>query len=96
MKIVINECYGGFRLNREIYKCLGLKWDGAGYAYDEYSKRTDPKLVECVEKYIKEHTDANGKIHTCLRIVEIPDDVEWEIEEYDGNEWVSEKHRTWS
>jgi hypothetical protein len=27
--------------------------------------------------------------------VDIPDDVKWEIEEYDGNEWVAEVHRTW-
>lgn len=31
-----------------------------------------------------------------LKIVEIPDDVEWVIEEYDGIEYVSEVHRTWS
>jgi len=31
-----------------------------------------------------------------LKIVDIPDGVEWEIEEYDGMEWVAEKHRTWS
>lgn len=31
-----------------------------------------------------------------LKIVEIPDDVEWEICEYDGLEWVAEKHRKWS
>jgi hypothetical protein len=30
-----------------------------------------------------------------LKIVEIPADVEWEIGEYDGREWVAEKHRTW-
>jgi hypothetical protein len=29
-------------------------------------------------------------------VIEIPDDVEWEVEEYDGLEWVAEKHRTWS
>jgi len=31
-----------------------------------------------------------------LKIVEIPDDVEWIIEEYDGKEWVAEDHRRWS
>ena len=31
-----------------------------------------------------------------LKVVEIPDDVEYDIQEYDGNEWVAEKHRTWS
>ncbi len=25
----------------------------------------------------------------------IPDDVKWQIEEYDGLEWIAEKHRTW-
>ena len=30
-----------------------------------------------------------------LEVVEIPDDVEWEISEYDGNEHIAEKHRTW-
>jgi hypothetical protein len=27
--------------------------------------------------------------------VDIPDDVKWQIEEYDGNEWIAESHRTW-
>lgn len=31
-----------------------------------------------------------------LKIIEIPDDVEWIIEQHDGNEWVSEKHKIWS
>jgi len=31
-----------------------------------------------------------------LKVVEIPDDVKWQLEEYDGLEWVAEKHRTWS
>lgn len=30
-----------------------------------------------------------------LETVEVPDGVEWTIEEYDGREWVAEKHRTW-
>ena len=31
-----------------------------------------------------------------LKIVEVPDDVNWYIEEYDGMEHVAERHRTWS
>ena len=50
--------------------------------------RDDPALVQAVEEA--------GIYSTELKVVEIPDDVEWEIEEYDGAEWVSEKHRTWS
>jgi hypothetical protein len=30
-----------------------------------------------------------------LKIVEIPDDVDWEVMEYDGMEHIAEKHRTW-
>jgi hypothetical protein len=31
-----------------------------------------------------------------LVVVEIPDGVDYEIDEYDGNEHIAEKHRTWS
>ena len=37
---------------------------------------------------------ADGK-YSELRIVEVPDEVDWQIDEYDGQEWVAEKHRTW-
>ena len=54
--------------------------------------RSDPKLIQVVGELGEA---ANGRFAE-LRIVEIPDGVEYEIEEYDGREWVSEKHRTWS
>lgn len=38
---------------------------------------------------------ANGSCAE-LAVVEIPDGVEYEIDEYDGNEHVAEVHRTWS
>mgnify|MGYP003342248937 FL=1 len=53
--------------------------------------RNDPALVQLVE----EDPGQFGKFSN-LKIVEIPDDVEWTIEEYDGNEWVAEVHRCWS
>jgi hypothetical protein len=37
---------------------------------------------------------ANGSFAS-LKIVEIPNDVNWYIEDYDGHEWVAERHRTW-
>ena len=92
MKIVVNRCYGGFGLSEEAYDFLGLKWDGYyGYAYMPDDKRTDPKLVECVEKLGEK---ANGKFAK-LEVVEIPDDVMWEISSYDGWETIEEKHRSW-
>lgn len=55
-------------------------------------ERNDPVLVEVVEQL---GDLANGH-YSKLKVVEIPDDVKWTIEEYDGNEWVAEQHRKWS
>lgn len=53
--------------------------------------RTDEDLIKVVEE-LKEKANT---MCSELKIIDIPDDVDWEIEEYDGAEWVSEKHRTW-
>jgi len=66
--------------------------DGLVYYIErEREGRTDPILVNVVEELGEM---ANGP-HAELKIVDVPDDVEWEIAEYDGIEWVAEKHRTW-
>jgi hypothetical protein len=54
--------------------------------------RDDPDLIAVVRELGDE---ASGRFAS-LKIVEIPADVEWKIEEYDGLEWIAEKHRTWS
>ena len=54
-------------------------------------ERNDSDLVEIVERLGEK---AFGKFAT-LKVVNIPDDVEWRIMEYDGREWVAETHRTW-
>jgi hypothetical protein len=59
--------------------------------YSPHPDRNDPDLVAIVEEF---GARANGQ-HAKLEIVDIPDDVEWEIDEYDGMEHVAEKHRTW-
>jgi len=48
-------------------------------------------LIAVIEELGEE---ANGRCAE-IAIVEIPDDVEWEVDEYDGKEWVAEIHRTW-
>lgn len=53
--------------------------------------RADPDLVKTVEVLGK---IANGPCSD-LKVVDVPDDVEYEIEEYDGLERIAEKHRTW-
>jgi len=55
-------------------------------------ERSDKILIEIVEML----GSAASAPFSKLKIVEIPDDVEWEIEEYDGWEYVAEKHRTWA
>lgn len=54
--------------------------------------RCAPDLVDVVESLGEK---ANGR-HARLKIIEIPDDVNWEIDEYDGYEHVAEVHRTWN
>lgn len=53
--------------------------------------RHDPALVQVVEEM---GSKADGD-HAELKVVEIPDDVEYTIEEYDGLEHIAEVHRTW-
>jgi hypothetical protein len=49
--------------------------------------RCHPDLVAVVEELGSEAGD--------LKVIEIPDDVEWIIDEHEGSEYVAEKHRTW-
>ena len=62
------------------------------YSRNMIQDRSDPDLIAVVEEMGKE---ANGFCAE-LKVIEIPDDVEWEVEEYDGLEWIAEKHRTWN
>lgn len=54
-------------------------------------ERNDPILIEVIEEL---GDKANGMCAN-LTVVEIPDDVDYIIEEYDGNEHIAESHRTW-
>lgn len=54
-------------------------------------ERTDPVLVLIVENM---GGKANGK-YSDLRVISIPDNIDWEIENYDGRESVHEKHESW-
>jgi hypothetical protein len=67
----------------------------AGYNIPEYHweiARDNPHLVQVVEQL----GAAASARYSKLKVVEVPDDVEWTLEEYDGCEWVAENHRTWS
>jgi hypothetical protein len=90
--IVINTCHGGFSLSEKaetLYKEMAGITDP--YWHDREVARDDPYLVKIVQD-LKEA--AHGRFAE-LKIVEVPADVAWTIDEYDGLEWVAEKHRTW-
>ena len=53
--------------------------------------RNHPLLIKVVEKLGEKASGRCAK----LKIIEIPDDVKYTIEEYDGMEHVAEQHRTW-
>jgi len=148
MKVVINDCFGGFSLSHEAVmryaELKGIKlypWldditksvygdrakigesflthyttvpedefkqiedkerekpvrpgrfakSNALYFNDRHIERTDPLLIQVIKELGKR---ANG-VAAKLKIVNVPDNVKWTIEEYDGSEWVAEEHRTW-
>lgn len=109
-KLVINTCFGGFGLSDkcfELYltrKEIKFYKDSDKYGTHYYTSsdkcdssfisprtiaRDDSVLVEMVENSEAEYKFAD------LKVVEIPDDVEYTIDNYDGVESIHEKHRVW-
>ena len=89
MKVVINRRYGGFGLSEEAYKYLKLEWSNYGQEYRE--DRSNPNLIKVVEALGE---TANGRF-AYLTIVEIPDEVNWNIYDNDGMEHIYDKDRVW-
>ena len=88
-KIIINQCHGGYGLSEEAYKYLGLEWDGYGYEFSD--ERTNPDLIRVVEKL----GDVANGTYASLTVVEISDEVDWDIYNYDGMEHIYDKDRVW-
>ena len=85
LKKVKSEFSSGFA-----YYMDGIEDDDHYFSVDEL-ERDDPILVGVVTALGEAASTRLSK----LKVVEIPDDVEYTIEEYDGLEHVAEKHRTW-
>ena len=131
MKVVINDCYGGFGISNKAGDALVAKgWsttdfnEAGGYENPEAKlvckekKRDDlsNQAVELFGKYsfisrdsdpalrshpdlvavVKEIGDEASNKYGELKVVEIPDGTDVIIEEYDGMEWIAERHQTWS
>lgn len=93
MKIAINKCYGGFSISK---KCLDRMIE-LGYVEEKPSikddtdrlyyasqDRTNPLMIQAIEELGEA---ANGQ-YAKIKIVEIPDKVQYEISEYDGIESI--------
>ena len=104
MKLVINKCYGGFGFSRKAVDRLielGCKeaaqalQDHFASGFDHYHvydvERTDPLFVQVVEEL---GDKASGQLAD-LRVIEIPDGIDYYIDDYDGIESVHERHASW-
>jgi len=81
MKILINACYGGFNLKKEILDKFGFK----SYDCDELKIRTNPELIALYEAGV----ELSDKSYTEIVAITIPDEAtDFKIDEYDGFETV--------
>ena len=89
-EVVESKAFGSIR---ESFYRKGHAGDDEFYLsdFDFYNNRADEDLVEVVETL---GSAANGS-YSNLKVVEIPDGIEWFVNEYDGMEHIAEAHRTW-
>ena len=78
MKIVINDCFGGYGLSENFLTKYGKEFTGL--------TRNDPRLVAAIEEFGEDKSSGySAKLH----IVEIPDDcTDYYVEEHDGAEYI--------
>jgi len=100
MKVVINTCFGGFSISLKAMNRMqelgyvGLSSDPifGDWVYLGNIKRNDPILVQVVEELGKDSWSRTSE----LKVVEISDNINWHISEYDGMETIHEDHQVWS
>ena len=87
MRILVNRCFGGYRLSDAARAMLSSDIDvlDAEY-YPEF--RHDERILAIYDEL---GAKAFGGGYSTIEDVIIPDDVYWEINEYDGYESI-----TWS
>ena len=86
MKVVINVCSEGFPLSTEAKLMLGNS-----EISDHEVKRHDPALIKAVE------TLGDRSWGNCseFNIIEIPDNINYSVYEYDGLEFIVEDGHAW-
>lgn len=100
MKIVINTCFGGFGISRECAKHMADAGDEIaldGFNTGSFSLDIYPRDSKTLVKAVEELGKAANSDYSDLKVVEIPDDVDWIIDDYDGVETIHERerHRSW-
>jgi hypothetical protein len=95
-KVVINRCFGGFALSlaaKELYLELTKDNPKPRDCFLDFDiARDDPTLIAVIEQLGRKACSGS---FSNLKVISIPDDVLWEIQDFDGVEWISEKHRRW-
>ena len=91
-KITVNEASSHCHISK---KDLGQKANKKELNDNYFSgynvERNDPNLIKVVEEMGQKASGGYGK----LEIIEIPDGIEYEIDDYDGMETIHEQHRSW-
>lgn len=92
--MIINRKHGCIEFSDEILAAYRAEVGAEIWANKSW--RTDEVMIRLIGEYGDKSSKYLGKwAASRLVVVEIPDDVEWEINDYDGIEWVAEKHRVW-
>ncbi|HVG01953.1 MAG TPA: hypothetical protein VM842_03640 [Nitrospira sp.] len=97
--------YKAFLRLRELGQPDALKETDHGAYWPEAASPREPSLNQCGELIPRDDrglvqvveelgAEANGHCAE-LKVVTVPDDVQWVIVKHDGSEQVSEQHRTW-
>jgi len=91
MKIVRNNCYGGFGLSKVAMDRYTELTGNVFVESERETNRTDRHLIQVVEEMGKK---ADGG-YADLEIGEIPDGTDWYFDEYDGIETIVEIGHSW-
>ena len=86
MKVVVNTCFGGFRLSQAAFRMLDEI--NAPKEHDEvyfFDNRHDSNLVHVVETLGQQASGESSK----LEVTEWPEGLPYKIDDYDGREKVT-------
>lgn len=89
MKIVLNDCFGGFSFSSQFSRYLQMQNLNPNDFYGmNIGSRTNPKLIESIEYFKNNNLDINGD-YSSIKIFEISDNfTDIMFKYYDGLESI--------